>query len=139
MSNRGFSLGKALAGLFLSLVLALNVVLLIGLWLGVRSANIVFRAFATHPKSKALWRAAGISLLLIFVNFLPTDQTLAIMLFLGLVLSFIALVVTARRVERTGSTPGEHSSGLFSKVLFEPWWSSPKREQEKENDTDTAA
>src|SRR5436190_19594807 len=72
--------GGDIAGSIIIMVgIIIIVVLILGIWLLVKAVNCIVRAFALHPKSKALWIALLIFLLsislMVYVSLTQSDQT----------------------------------------------------------------
>ncbi len=129
--------GGDIAGSIILMVgIIIIVVLIIGIWLLTKAVNCIVRAFALHPRSKALWIALLIFLLsiglLVYVSLTQTEQTWYTLAETALGISFISLVITARCVELANSETFERErEPLVQEVLHRPWWNMHDRSQEE--------
>lgn len=140
MSHGGYGgyggAGDIAGNIIIMVGIIIIVVLIIGIWLLVKAANCIVRAFALHPKSKALWLALIIFCLsvgfMVYVSLTQTDQTWYAIAETALGLSFLGLVITSRCVELANSETFERERGpLVQEVLHRPWWNMDDRVEEE--------
>jgi hypothetical protein len=140
----GNILGDIAGNIILMIGIIIIVALLIGVWLLTKAVNCIVRAFALHPRSKALWVALimfclSISLM-IYVCLTQTDQTWYSIAETALGLSFIGLVITSRCVELANAKVFERQrEGIVTEVIHRPWWNMKDRPQEQEKDAALAS
>jgi len=110
-------LAESLVGF--TLIIAL-VVLVIGVWLVVKSVDLVIRQLAAHPDNKPLWIALGVALL-VTVPVVLTGGRPPLLLLLWFV-SLLALVLVAWIVELVYDPQLQVEEALVDQVLHQAWW-----------------